>query len=49
MERLLYLSLNLGWLIKRLFYLDLNGRYPRGFSTSEPGAIERLLYLNLEL
>ena len=33
-ERLLYLSLNLGWLIKWLFYLDLNGRYPRGFSIS---------------
>ena len=35
-ERLLYLSLNLGWSIKGLLYLDLNARYPRGFSTLEP-------------
>ena len=48
-ERLPYLNLNLGWSIKGLLYLNMNGRYLRGFSTLGPETIERLLYLNLEL
>ena len=36
-------SLSQSWIvtIKGLLYLDLNGRYLRGFSTSEPGTTER--------
>ena len=57
--RLLYLktwgdweaSLSQSWIVatKGLFCLDLNGRSRRGLCTSEVGAIERLLYLNLKL
>ena len=34
---------------KGLLYLNLDGRYPGGFSIFEPRAIERLLYPNLKL
>ena len=44
-------SLSQSWIVttKGLLYLDMDGRQPKGFSTLEPGVIERLFYLNLKL
>ena len=45
-ERLPYLNLNLGWSIKGLLYLNMNGRYLRGFSTLGPETIFSISILN---